>query len=229
MICDSTQAAHSESGQSGFTLVELLIALALFSLLVTVLFNNVQFGLQAWKHASARAEYVQHMMASQDLLRRMIGDIYPLYAIDATTGPRIDFDGSKDVLSFLANAPISANTGGRFRFNLFVERRSGEDDLVLSSIPELALSQDTPMATRSVLLTDIEHADFSYFGLLAGERNPQWSDSWSKRSEMPALVRVRVAFRSGDMRSWPDLVVAPRITADVNCVYDPLTMRCRGR
>jgi general secretion pathway protein J len=225
MMRGPTRAAHGAGGQSGFTLVELLVALALFSLLVTVLFNNVHFGLQAWKHGGARAEDVQHMMASQELLRRMIGDIYPMYVADAA--PRIDFVGTKDALSFLASAPASANTGGRYRLKLSVERRSGEDDLVLSAIPELA--QDTSMSTKTVLLRDVDHAEFSYFGRPTGERNPQWIESWSKRIEMPALVRVRVGFRSGDPRSWPELVVASRLTADVSCVYDPLTMRCRGR
>jgi general secretion pathway protein J len=229
MMQGRTQAGHGQGGQSGFTLVELLVALALFSLLVTVLFNNVHFGLQAWKQGGARAEDVQHMMASQELLRRMIGDIYPMYIIDAAAGPRIDFEGTKDALSFLASAPTSANTGGRYRFKLSVERRSGEDDLILSAMPELAFSQNSAMGTRTLLLRDVDHAEFSYFGTPAGERNPQWTDVWSKRSEMPVLVRVRVAFRSGDMRSWPDLVATPRVTADVSCVYDPLTMRCRGR
>ena len=229
MMHGPTRAGHGAGGQSGFTLVELLVALALFSLLVTVLFNNVHFGLQAWKHGGARAEDVQHMMAVQELLRRTIGDAYPMYVTDAVTGPRIDFDGTKDALSFLAGAPASANVGGRYRFKLFVERRSGADDLVLSAIPELVLSGGSTADTRTVVLRDVDHADFSYFGRPAGERNPQWIDIWSKRDDMPALVRVRVAFRPGDTRSWPDLVVAPRTTADVSCVYDPLTMRCRGR
>jgi general secretion pathway protein J len=96
-------------------------------------------------------------------------------------------------------------------------------------VPELARSQDTATATSTVLLRDVDHAEFSYFGAGAGARNLQWIDGWTKRSEMPALVRVRVAFRTGDQRSWPDLVVSPRLTADVICDYDPLTMRCRGR
>jgi general secretion pathway protein J len=229
MTLGHTQTGRGASGQSGFTLVELLVALALFSLLVTVLFNNVHFGLQAWKHGGARAEDIQHMVASQELLRRLIGDIYPMYVTDSAAGPRVDFDGTKDTLSFLAGAPASANTGGRYRLKLSIERQSGEDDLVLSAMPELAQSLDTVMSTRTVLLRDVDHADFSYFGRPAGERNPQWIDGWSKRSETPALVRFRMAFRPGDMRSWPDLVVAPRMTADVSCVYDPLTMRCRGR
>jgi general secretion pathway protein J len=46
---------------------------------------------------------------------------------------------------------------------------------------------------------------------------------------MPQLLRIQVRFTEGDSRTWPDLVIAPRITADVGCVYDQLTQQCRGR
>jgi general secretion pathway protein J len=215
--------------EAGFTLVELLVALALFSLLVTLLFDNVRFGLHAWQHGTAHAEHFDHTMISQDLLRRMIGNIYPMLVVDVGTQPRIDFDGTKDVVSFLGSAPIVASGGGRFRFRLFVERQQDRTDLMMSSTPELANPQDSSMTTRTLLLSDIERAEFSYFGETATERSAQWHDSWMQRSDMPKLVRIRVAFRSGDARLWPELLIAPRIAADVSCIYDPLTTRCRGR
>src|ERR1700716_3260438 len=44
-------AGHNDAGEAGFTLVELLVGLALFSLLATLLFGNVRFGLQAWQRS----------------------------------------------------------------------------------------------------------------------------------------------------------------------------------
>ena len=76
-------------GEAGFTLVELLVALALFSLLVTLLFDNVRFGLHAWRQGSAHAENIDHGMIVQDLLRRMIENAYPMLAVDSGTPLRI--------------------------------------------------------------------------------------------------------------------------------------------
>jgi prepilin-type N-terminal cleavage/methylation domain-containing protein len=39
-----TGSADPRDGEAGFTLVELLVALALFSLLCSLLFGNVRFG-----------------------------------------------------------------------------------------------------------------------------------------------------------------------------------------
>jgi general secretion pathway protein J len=228
MTRDFGSAECDGGSEAGFTLVELLVALALFSLLVTLLFDNVRFGLHAWQRGNAHVEQVEHSMISQDLVRRLIGNLYPM-AVTENGQPRIEFDGSKDAVSFLGNAPIVANAGGRFRFRFSVERRQDRTDLMMSSTPELADPQDASMTTRTVLISDIDLAEFSYLGEVAAARRAQWSDSWSKRSDVPRLVRVRVAFRSGDARVWPELLVAPRIAADVSCIYDPITMRCRGR
>jgi len=227
MIRGAAMAERDAGGEAGFTLVEILVALALFSLLATLLFDNVRFGLHAWKHGSAHAEQFEHSMMSQDLMRRMIGNIYPMLVTDGTR-QRIDFDGSSDAVSFLGNAPIVAS-GGRFRFRFSVERQQDRNNLVMRSTSELADPQDASMTTRTILLSDIDRAEFSYFGETATERTARWQDDWTQRSEMPGVVRIRVAFRSGDARRWPELLVAPRIGADVSCVYDAITMRCRGR
>jgi general secretion pathway protein J len=222
-------AERDGGGEAGFTLVELLVALALFSLLVTLLFDNVRFGLQAWQRGSTHAEHIEHSIVSQDLLRRMIGSLYPMLVTDGATQPRIDFEGAADAVSFLGNAPIVASGGGRFRFKVFVERQHDRTNVIMSSAPELANPQDSSMATRTLLLSDIDRAEFAYFGDARTERRAQWQASWTERSDIPSLVRIRVAFRSGDARSWPELLIAPRIGADVGCVYDPITTRCRGR
>lgn len=221
--------AHSDDGEAGFTMIELLVALALFSLLATLLFGSVRSGVQAWQRGSARTEQVEHGLVAQDLLRRMIGNIYPMLVTSDASQPRIDFDGASDSISFLGDAPIAALSGGRFRFRLLLERAQGRANLVISATPELAGSQGDAAPTKTLLVAGIDRAEFAYFGDNASDRSVQWQDSWSRRSELPRLVRVRVAFRDGDARSWPELLIAPRVSADVGCIFDPVTKRCRGR
>ena len=221
-------AKLAANGEAGFTLVEVLVALALFSLLTTLLFSNVRLGLRAWQTGSVRNELLVRTAASQDLLRRLIGNAYPMLVGAAGTDPLVDFEGTKDAVSFLSDAPVVTGGAGRFHFKLFPEQRQDQTDLVVSSAPELANPQDTSMTTKSLLLADVEHVEFAY-SVSSEKGETTWSSTWGKRSHLPALVRVRVAFRSGDTRLWPDLLIAPRIAADVSCVYDPITKRCRGR
>jgi general secretion pathway protein J len=216
------------SDEAGFTVVELLVALALFSLLVTLLFNDVGFGLRAWQIGSSHAERFERSIASQDILRRMIGSTYPMLVRDGA-GAWVDFEGAKETLKFLADAPMVAGGAGRFRFKLFVERHEDRSDLMMSSAPELANLEDSSMTSKTPLLPDIDRVQFSYSGSVAAAQGTSWRDSWIKRSDLPRLVRVRVVFPSGDTRLWPDLLVSPHIAADVGCVYDSITKRCQGR
>jgi general secretion pathway protein J len=228
MIGDQKVAEASAGREAGFTLVEMLVALALFSLIATLLFNNVRFGLKAWQIGSSQGELLARSAAAQDALRRLVGNAYPMLMASDGNDPSIDFEGAHETMTFLGDAPVVTGGAGRFRFRLFPERKQDHTDLVISSTPELANPQEASMTTSSVLVADIDQVEFSY-SRGGASSEARWSDSWSKPSNLPMLVRVRVTFRSGDTRLWPDLLIAPRIAADVSCVYDAITKRCRGR
>src|SRR5262249_52764923 len=108
-----------------------------------------------------------------------------------------------------------------------IERRGDGADLVLSSRPELAAGDAPADLTRKTLLATIATAEFAYFGVTRSQSSAEWHARWSDEMSLPALVRVR--FARSDPRLWPDLTIAPRITADVGCEYAPLTKLCRGR
>ena len=227
MTCDTTTI--KQDGEAGFTLVEVLVALALFSLLATILFEGVRFGLRAWTRASANIEQLDQSLVVQDVLRRIIGNLYPMTVTDNGGPPLVDFDGSRDAVAFLSDGPLVATGAGRFRYRIFVERRNEQNDLVLTAAPELARAGDRSMVVRTLLLAGIDSAEFSYLEAMKPEQGPRWADSWSKRSSIPALIRLRLTFRANDKHPWPELLIAPRILADVGCVYDAITKRCQGR
>jgi len=215
--------------QAGFSLVEVLVALVLLGLLSMALFSSVGFGMTAWQRGTERSEQIHTSMLVQDLLRRLIGQAYPLLLADGTGTGRVDFAGTATSLDFLAPVPIALASGGRARFKLAIERRGESSDLVLTSRPELAAPDAPAELSRKTLLATVAAAEFAYFGAAQSRTGAEWYDRWSGELNLPALVRVRVSFARSDPRLWPDLTIAPRITADVSCEYDPLTKLCRGR
>jgi general secretion pathway protein J len=214
---------------AGFTLVEVLVALVLLGLLSMALFSSVRFGVTAWRRGGERSDQIHTSMLVQDLLRRLIGQAYPLVLADGSGSGRVDFAGTAASLDFLAPVPAALASGGRARFTLAIERRGEGADLVLTSRPELAASESAAQLSRKTLLAAIEAGEFAYFGAVQRQSVAQWHERWNGEMSLPALVRVRVSFARGEPRLWPDLTIAPRITADVSCEYDPLTKLCRGR
>jgi len=225
----ATLPLQGRVSEAGFSLVEVLVALVLLGLLSMALFFSVRFGMTAWQRGGERSDQIHTSMLVQDLLRRLIGQAYPLVRADGTGSGRVDFAGTATSLDFLAPVPVALASGGRARFKLAIERRGDHSDLVLTSRPELVADDAPAELSRKTLLATIEAGEFAYFGVTQSQSAALWRERWSGELSLPALVRVRVHFARSDPRLWPDLTIAPRISADVGCEYDPLTKLCRGR
>lgn len=224
-------ASHIRSagrGNEGFTLLELLVALVVFSLLVTALFGTMRYGIGAWKRTTEQVDQLDHTLHVQNFLRRIIEDAYPLFISDGAMRNYVDFKGSSTSLDFLSSVPIALATGGRARFTLSVATVDGHRDFVAASDLELA-NRSRSTRTARALLSGLESVEISYFGRVPTDRAAGWHDNWIEEPTLPQLIRIRVRYPEGDPRIWPELFVAPRITADVGCVHDPLTNGCRGR
>lgn len=221
------RAKQQARWDAGFTLLELLVTLALLGLLAVLLSGGLRFGIRAWERSSAHAAGTDQTSLAQRLLRRELSRAYPYLVTGDQMPPHIDFTGSPEAVNVLAPVPLALAAGGRARVSFRVASDGDGRKLVMTAQPELA-DDDQPPAT-DVLLANLSSLEFSYFGRLGGDSEPRWHDAWKDQIALPRLIRVRAAFPAGDPRHWPDLIVAPRITVDVGCTYDPLTKRCRGR
>jgi len=213
--------------EAGFTLVEVLVAIALLSLLSLVLLTSLSFGLKAWERGTTHTERVDHVTLAQNLLRRAIEDAYPLFSVADPTRGQVEFEGTETSLRILTSTADALGGSGRSRLSLTVDRRGAGFDLVLAAKPELGT--ESGYATKKVLVANVQAVELSYFGKGRSDRAAAWRARWTGETVPPQLVRIQVRFSSGDSRMWPEFVIAPRIAADVGCVYDPLTKQCRGR
>jgi general secretion pathway protein J len=215
--------------ESGFTLVELLVALTLLALLSVALFGSFRLGARAWDRTTAHTNAIEDVRVAQDLLRQEIASAYPLYSTADPTHPRIDFEGRRERIRFLAPAPAALGGAGMAYFTLSTDADGGEKRVLLSVRLELA-NEDSPTASATeALVDDIQSLDIAYYGTNSADTPATWLDQWVDAVRLPRLVRVRVRFPEGDLRVWPDLLVIPEIAVDQACAYDPLTKYCRGR
>jgi general secretion pathway protein J len=212
--------------EAGFTLLELLVAITLLSLLSLVMVGSLRFGVKSWERGTAHAELIDHSLLVQDFLRRTLEDAYPLFSPGPAQG-RVAFEGTARSLRFLAPAPVALGAGGRMRIEVSLERGGERSDLVVTTAPELG-GDPSPKA-RKILMPNIEGMELSYFGRRRSDREAAWHEQWIGETALPQLLRLRMRLPSGDTRLWPDLFIAPRISVDVGCVYDPFSKQCRGR
>jgi prepilin-type N-terminal cleavage/methylation domain-containing protein len=198
-------------GELGFTLLELLIALAIVGALLAVAFGGVRVGLAAWRQGEERAEAHQHVRGVALTLARAIGGTYPYRASRSLApDPVLLFDGKADRLEFVTqSAPFPLGAPIAFTAVGVSLETSDPPGLV---IRERALPNQEPFDKAKVVFSDprVTGLEFSFL-----DKDGNWQDSWEGAAlgATPIAIRIRVEIESSGRReALPPLTVSLRST-----------------
>lgn len=198
---------------AGFTLLELVVALAVLALLMLLLTGGVRSSLDLLDRAATRSEAIEDLPLAHQALRRILAGAMPVtLPPPANDEPaQIRFAGDASWLELVGHLPEPAG-GGTWRIALATHDGDAGRALVLRWIPLDATEGSSP-GGEAVLLEHIAGLRLAYLGDDGPGLAPAWADSWRDRRRLPRLVRVEVSFPIGDDRLWPPLVVAPMVDA----------------
>ncbi|MBK1694766.1 general secretion pathway protein GspJ [Chromatium weissei] len=217
----------------GFTLVELLIALALISLITLLLFSGLRLGSRAWEAVDSTAEHTGELRLAQSFLLRVFSQAQ-LATVTLEEKVVTVFGGDSTHLEFAA--PLSEHVGiaGRYALRLTLEKQSKSQALILTrwllhseilngnddvpawkpldkdatfALAQLPIEMDAAGGAfgRTPLLERVETFELAYYGSIEGETEPSWHDDWFDQLRLPLLLRIRLTTA---FQSWPDLVIA---------------------
>jgi general secretion pathway protein J len=214
----------------GFTLIEVTVALMLLGLIAALLMTSLQFARRSYQKVTKLDTASWETFAAQRALRKLVESAYPL---SDPRGRQQGLIGSASRLDVVGAAFLSLEGGGLFRYRVATQMHRDHADLVVRWAPELDAQGFERGTTREeVLLERIVSARWDYCCSRPGSsgdaaREQTWEPSWNE-PVMPRRLRLRIEFPQGDSRIWPDLLVAPRVDADANCVFDVVSQACRG-
>jgi general secretion pathway protein J len=187
-------------GESGFTLIEVIVAMVVLGFVLAGLAQATKFGMSAWTLESRLADNASALERMDRVLRRLIEQASPPVSTDDHP-----FSGQEHRLSFLTLLPDEPETEPVRHAQVAI----GVDDrhrLVLRWQPHanaLALVPLPPM--QEIVLADgIERIDLAYRQSSAD--GGKWSKSWSDAA-LPVLVQIHFVLSNGKHR-WPDMEVA---------------------
>jgi general secretion pathway protein J len=191
--------------ESGFTLLELLVALAVFGLLMAGLTQGVRLGIVTWDRQGVLLQSRAELDATDRVVRNLLTHIDP-----GNGRVAMRLDGKADQFNFRSTLPMAAATSTRRAdMSLLVD---GANRLILRWKPYFHETELGPEAreTDTILLDHVESIAFSYWaGEDSGPAQSQgWLNEWST-SFIPPLIKLHVSFPAGDKRHWPDILVAP--------------------
>jgi prepilin-type N-terminal cleavage/methylation domain-containing protein len=183
--------------EAGFTLIEVLVALAATAMLMLVLFAAIGLGFTGMRRIDASAERLERRGHIDYVLRRQFAATYPV--ADERPGER-PFSGRPDLVTFLA---LDGATGpGIYRVWLTVEQNRS---LVMTR--QSLAGGGGPAIERAVLARGVDEFRLSYFGRVAVAEEARWHASWEDRRLLPELVRVHLVLEDDRGGAWPDAVV----------------------
>ena len=103
--------ACGKGSADGFTLVELLVVLAVFSLMSVLLFDGFHFATGVAANGNVRLERAQEIALASTFLRNQFSDMRPFPATGRADGA-VAFEGEPGGLVFVGAPPAYLSPGG---------------------------------------------------------------------------------------------------------------------
>lgn len=189
---------------AGFTLVEVLIALAIVGGVLALALGAARVGLAAWRQGDARAERLQHARSLATLLDQVVGGAYP-YRIGAADASRLAFEGEPERLAFVTTVPAVTPAAPMAFVAVRLERDEGGLAVGQGVLPAREPLDEMTPALRDATVKGLR---FRYLRTEDGS----WNDRWNGADEqsLPAAVEITLATARGQE---PPVVVAIRTVA----------------
>jgi general secretion pathway protein J len=188
----------------GFTLLELLLAVSILSLITASIMGGIRLGSRAWDttRASEALDEVENAIRATGVL---VGRGFTLapnqmqqkFGQEATQPP---FVGSAKAASFVVLSEGGAQWGGLIVTEIGLE--NGE--LAVWTKPYrpsegVAVSRDA--MRKTVVLRDVTSFELAYFGAQQEQQQgfapqqphaPMWGPAWASRAGLPELVSIKI-------------------------------------
>jgi general secretion pathway protein J len=197
----------------GFTLMEILAALVLLSLLMLAVFSGIRIAMHSVRFGQQFTARTDAVRATQDFMRRELAQaIRQPWGLTDDRRP-IVFTGGPDQVQYVAPLPgYLGRLGPQLQTLKLVPESDGDGYRLQVSFALLPPdgSRPQPFGKPQVLLTGIRSGQFSYRGRQRNHHPTGWTERWQDTARTPVLVRLELKLRHGD---WPLMLAPIRIDA----------------
>lgn len=213
------RAGPALRAERGFTLVEVVLAIALFAVLVGILYGSFFLSERAAAKAQARADVSQSLRTFEEVLGGYIRSAYPYRS--SPRDPAVYFTGDDRSVEFISS--LSTGLGGRgmsrVRISAELEGGRGARLMLEEEMPVRIGDKATGGGYRNnILLAEgLSGLRFEYLDPGTDPQKPEetWVDEWDGKQKrvLPRAVRLVYRGERGDVRwTFPVMmrVLAPQ-------------------
>ncbi len=199
----------------GFTLMEMMIAMALVGVALTIGFSALRFASRSWEHTDKLASELDQLRIATSVIRRQLNQALAIRPDETTT--KLLFSGSPNALEFIAPAPVQdGRLTALYRYRLRFSNETDGKALRLDYRPWLP--GDDPGWQResrtSLLVSGLQDGEFAYFSEAPLQGGRRWKGVWDKPERLPLSVRVTLQLQDHS-EAWPELVILLPVSGGV--------------
>jgi type II secretory pathway component PulJ len=198
MNSPQSACAIEQDQASGFSLIDMLVALILISLLAALMMGflgqlrsikRIQADMTSRAELDALAAYLEDAIAAST----------PLPFIKSDPEERISFTGDRTKVSFVTIARRGARSFGLRETTIELEGAGRSQKLIQTLRPRRFSTSDQAVQETSVPLAEnITSLEFRYLYYEGEPRRPLWTEEWASKPGLPAAVQIDLlAVRNG--------------------------------
>jgi general secretion pathway protein J len=193
---------------SGFTLIEVIIAMTILSLILVLLFSTLYTANRSWQTTERKITHNDELRLVGYFIQRQLSQTIPLMWIDKEE-QRLIFEGKDNELRFTSTLPAHRGGGGIQLITLKVNQTEDVRHLDLyyrQADPDVSPFEGNNESEQVTLLENISHIELSYFGRDKLEDKPTWRKEWQNDELLPGLISLKI-YASDKNQNWPEIKI----------------------
>lgn len=184
----------SRTSDKGFTLLELMISITIFSVMLLIIFGAMRLGYRSIEKAEKTTEFLERIRTTINIIEAQFQSQIPLtYEEDGEK--KLYFAGKKESVQFSSN--YSAWSGQRGYVKVLYNIEQDANGKKALYVTENTISIDD--SRKTMLLSDVEGISFHYFFKDPTNEEGEWRDEWIETSSLPEKVSINIFDRSRKM------------------------------
>ena len=200
---------------AGFTLVEMLLAMTLMSMLMVLAYGGLRASTQATERGQVILEESSRIRMAHQFVRKQLNQMVPLvFEASVDQDMRTVFEGSSNRIRFVAPMPGYLGFGGPQVQELTFQNSDEGLALVISHALLQGFEEEKLYERSPILLLDrIEHAEFQFLSFDEESNVSSWSNLWEEPEKLPLAVSLEIEFNEDVYVRWPLLNASVRVDA----------------
>ena len=200
--------------QTGFTLVELLLAVTLMATLLALAYGGLRAASRASESGQQMLSESSRLRITHQFIRKPLNLMLPLAfeTDDNERGVRYTFEGGPERIIFVGPMPGYLARGGPQVQVLEFVAGDGGLQLQFAHAPLQGFERDLLLDVEPVVLLEgLQSGSFEFLELDEEEQTATWSADWPDPGILPKSVRMDLAFAEDATVHWPSLTASTRL------------------